>query len=268
MARTAALRSPVRGVAAIACALFGGCGRVGFDDHAAVAPCAAPVGHDEDGDGIDDACDGCPHIADPAQPDRDGDGVDDACDPHPDDPIDHLARFDSFAAAPPDWTFSTPPPTFADDDLIVDALDDNFFTARLTTTPANDTYAFAATIVATPTDAIGQQTTLALTSGAAEYYCELYDAAGSPPAYGVTQTLDGSTFDRVASSEATPLAPGDYALTLTNAPPSVSCATTWPVTTPQLIAPTPAIMPDRLEFTANQMQVRFHWFVAIHSDPP
>ncbi|APR83973.1 Cartilage oligomeric matrix protein precursor (COMP) [Minicystis rosea] len=35
---------------------------------------------DSDGDGIPDACDSCPNIADPADPDSDGDGIGDACD--------------------------------------------------------------------------------------------------------------------------------------------------------------------------------------------
>lgn len=52
--------------------------------------CPQAVGHDEDGDGIDDACDDCPTVIDPSQEDTGdaaartmGDGVGDACDPAP-----------------------------------------------------------------------------------------------------------------------------------------------------------------------------------------
>jgi thrombospondin type 3 repeat protein len=39
--------------------------------------------HDWDGDRFGDACDGCPHLASVTDPDSDGDGVGDACDPQP-----------------------------------------------------------------------------------------------------------------------------------------------------------------------------------------
>ena len=41
------------------------------------------LGHDEDGDGIPDTADFCPHIADAANLDGDGDLVGDVCDPQP-----------------------------------------------------------------------------------------------------------------------------------------------------------------------------------------
>lgn len=57
----------------------------------------SPDVHDEDGDGIPDADDPCPHLAGPmAKHDSDGDGVGDACDPSPNDPGDSK-RFYSFA---------------------------------------------------------------------------------------------------------------------------------------------------------------------------
>ena len=56
--------------------LLAACGRFDFD----------PLGgHDEDGDGIPDREDPCPHVPGDRS-DRDGDGVGDACDPNPDVP--------------------------------------------------------------------------------------------------------------------------------------------------------------------------------------
>lgn len=99
---------------ALAAVLVAGCGRLSFDDRAdggtgdgprdtGSATDAAPHGsltHDEDGDGIVDGLDGCPHLSgDPA--DTDGDGVDDACDPEPTNPRQRITLFDGFEAGVP-----------------------------------------------------------------------------------------------------------------------------------------------------------------------
>src|SRR4051812_11772680 len=98
---------------AAAVSIAGGCGRFSFDIAASsdndaapadtVAPCTAPPAeHDEDKDGVDDACDVCPQIAGD-QRDADNDGIGDACD---------LATtrqqrtfFDPFTAPRPDWIY-------------------------------------------------------------------------------------------------------------------------------------------------------------------
>lgn len=109
----------------VAVAALAACGRVDFaaraDALAADAPRADAVRladtgdsltvacgtHDEDQDGVPDACDNCPALAND-QLDSDGDGVGDACDPRPLSPTEHLALFEAFAgsgsAVPAGWT--------------------------------------------------------------------------------------------------------------------------------------------------------------------
>jgi hypothetical protein len=75
----------------------------GLDEGSGPAGDGAACGpHDEDGDGVFDDCDNCPHVANADQAmAADDDLVGDACDPTP-DAHDIQVRFESFSTAPPD----------------------------------------------------------------------------------------------------------------------------------------------------------------------
>lgn len=82
---------------------FAGCGRIGFDartDDGGVRDGSigdvVALTHDEDGDGVPDVADTCPHVDGP-QADSDGDGVGDTCDPNPSTPGDAIVLFSTMA---------------------------------------------------------------------------------------------------------------------------------------------------------------------------
>jgi hypothetical protein len=98
--------------AAILVLALAACGRRGFDARTDATSDAtgthdtraidALTGHDEDGDGIPDAIDPCPHIAGDMA-DADGDGVGDACDVNPSIATEHWMLFSTMQAG--DITF-------------------------------------------------------------------------------------------------------------------------------------------------------------------
>lgn len=66
--------------------------------------CDGEVGHDEDGDGLDDGCDPCPY-ADDNDLDEDGDGIAGVCDPDPIVP-NTVLKFTGFEDDEPDITLT------------------------------------------------------------------------------------------------------------------------------------------------------------------
>jgi hypothetical protein len=249
-----------------------GCGRFDFelrsDASAGARPCLAPVGHDEDGDGFDDACDVCPWVADPAQLDSDGDGVGDACDPNPTAPTEQLARFDSFVAQPADVTLGCPGVTgcaFDGESLQVDARGSEF-AMYYSIVPAHDRFVVGASLGARGTQTI-HNVTLLMSSGVGgtrpRYYCELIDRTGSS-SYDFTYTFDGSTFMSPVRNPVTTAPTGTITLTTDHAPPTMHCELDYDK--PYIDdAAIPAITPDNVELYCADEVVTFHYFAQIRT---
>lgn len=246
------------------------CGHVRFEpspatgDGAAVdtLACANAVGHDEDGDGVDDACDGCPHVADPTQPDSDGDGVDDACDPNPTSPFDHIVLFDPFTGPRSEWTISNTQPTFDTDDAVIDArtTSSDF---DLTGAPSTDYFEVGGEIGDVGTFV---QLDLAVVGGSGRYYCELLDAGGGQVNFDRAYTLDGSQyFTGTQYALQAPLANAPVTLALARRPPMVICTTTWP---PGMVDPDTipgGVAEDHVRLHIQHMLIRLHYFIQIRT---
>ena len=85
---------------------------------------ANPDQGNEDGDRFGDACDPCPWNADDDPIDTDGDGVADVCDPHPKVPGDKIVLFEGFHhGVPAGWTNDGDWSAIGDD-VIVSAVAD------------------------------------------------------------------------------------------------------------------------------------------------
>jgi hypothetical protein len=262
----------VRACWAVVAGIAAACGRYGFDaralggDGGAPAACV-PVGHDEDGDGIDDACDDCPHLPNADQLDSDGDGVGDLCDPHPSDPIDHIAFFDPFTSLRPEWSFFNAAPAAVGDQLVIDARATQFY-AYLPGVPATDFWGLAGHIGA-GSNVQRQITLISRQDESHYYYCEINGGAGSANAYfAETYTTDNVNFpNEVVATAAGPIANEDYVMSVQHTPTDMTCATTWPAQMPQItgVLP-PGIAPSTFGFGTQGVVAQFDYFIQIHSD--
>jgi hypothetical protein len=239
------------------------CGRIGFDLDGDL-PCV-PVGHDEDGDGIDDACDVCPQIADVEQLDRDRDGVGDLCDPHPDDPRDRLVLFDPFTGPRSEWTYMGVAHSFVGDALVADARMGQF-RADLVGAPADDTYTVALRL---KSGGAGQRqlAIYALQNDTHLYFCDL-DQLGGMSTWQLSFTLNGQDFTRLVGTAAVgPIENGELLMTMTHTASTFTCETTWPATEPSLDAAIPAgVTPAGVSFSIIGVDFEATSFVHIDSN--
>jgi Thrombospondin type 3 repeat len=240
--------------------IVAGCGRVGFD----AVECAA-VGHDEDGDGIDDACDNCPHIPNVDQADSDGDGVGDVCDPQPFVAAERIALFDPFIRLRPEWRMQgTAIPTFANDQIHVDTRMAEF-SMDLADAPANDHFALAGTL-GEATD--GQQVTLYVHADSiAHYYCELYQGSPDNVVFDLAYTVDGVQYGTGPQHQMqTPLANGAFSLALDNRIPHVTCQTAWPPSGSSVNPIPEGVAPVAVGIQLTHLDVGLDYFIWIHTE--
>jgi hypothetical protein len=247
-----------------------GCGRWGFDSprtNADGAPdvaidartCTAPIGHDEDADTVDDACDGCPHLANDDQRDADGDGVGDACDDSA--AAQRIALFDPFTAARSEWAFAQGVTPGADV-LAMPGINDSLG-ARLLAPPATDVFTTRGMIVG---GAGSKQFSLQIgelaTTG--HYYCELYDD-GANLILGFQYTFDEIAYNSVAQVPLPGrLDNGELTMTLVHAPPAMRCLAVWKGISYEASGAIPAgITPEAFHIAANDVDATLDYFVRI-----
>jgi hypothetical protein len=245
--------------------LVAGCGRVGFGGHelpvdAALdaKPCT-PIGHDEDGDGIDDACDTCPQRAG-AQLDSDGDTIGDICDLSP--AQESRTLFDPFTGPRSEWMYNGAE-TIANDVMHVPGLGDSIG-EHMVEPPGRNTWELGGVLLAGGAGSRQLSLQIGTTTGQAHYYCELYDG-GSGITLQFEYSYDGSTFMNVAAApvpgrlDASPVR-----MTLVHTPPTMRCLATWKGVDYVAEGAIPAgIQPEQLNVAFNNVDVDVEYFVRL-----
>jgi len=263
-----------------------GCGRIGFggesrgsdrDGATGDSGNGASPDHDEDGDGIADAFDDCPSVADPMQVDSDADGVGDACDPNPSVAGEHIVFFDPFVGPRSEWTFTGATPTFSNDSLVVDVTAGGSLVGALSATPnQKDEYIFGAHILAVGASdqhlalGLGQDPLFPTQPPTGAYYrCEL--CAGGPcggsPFYALTTTTNNVSFTHLQQSTAQPFQLLSFTFGFRQTIPSMTCSTTFPVNMPSLSGAVPGnITPVHAGFKVIGLEIALDYFIQIHTD--
>jgi hypothetical protein len=253
--------------------LAAGCGRLAFDDASssgdggaadAPRPCLTPVGHDEDADSIDDACDVCPHLVDD-QRDSDGDGVGDACDPDPASGRQSIAYFDPLIDQRAGWS-KTANTTVSATGVVTDASPNTYADYGRAVVDGTDVFVTGGTISAGNKSAGFHISILLRDAGTPEFYCELFEDTGVPRLM-LTYSLDGSSFphDGRIDLGIPTLVGTSGTLALSYDASSVRCDATWGGQTVSTSGPRRAIVPTTVRLVAVSSTAQYDYFLQIHS---
>lgn len=191
--------------------LAAGCGRFGFTfgddgdasdaavDDAGIDSATCELIHDEDGDGLDDACDPCPHLAG-TQADADGDGVGDACDPQPAVATQRIRFFDPFVSARSEWA-SLSNMQLEPDRLRASAVSPDTAFGRLTLTSGELVIVTGGTVAVVFADTPHSiAVSFGFNSGGANYhYVQFYDDGGPTRIVSVAKA-EGASYPSIAGA--------------------------------------------------------------------
>jgi hypothetical protein len=190
----------------------------------------ALAGHDEDGDGVPDPIDTCPHIAQATQLDSDGDGVGDVCDPDPQNPAQRIALFDPLLSGG-GFTIQFGTWQAVGDAYACDARVD-FCRVRRDTPLVLGSVEVGVDIKARAAAAPQYQVLLSVEDSetSPRHYVEMFEPMSAPPGYASISYYDGNAFNPIAT---TPLATGMHtgrlrlAFDITPPAPTLSVAGGW-----------------------------------------
>lgn len=251
--------------------VLGGCGRLAFDPQATTdgAPgdvprdtsssCTGSV-HDEDGDGVADACDLCPHLAD-NQLDADGDGVGDACDPEPANARQRIVFFDPFVSLA-GWTAVSN--ESIDNDAALLRASTGLRALNRPYVPQNDYFEIGVDTISSGTAAQSLVMINLDTGAAGNYYCEMFDNGTSLLQF--TYTFDGVNYTHPQTTLApTRLVPTSARLQMTRDAANVKCGAVWAGQQLTASGATPALAATFLVLYAENIDVRIRYMVQIRT---